>query len=250
MRSEHGGCRRVRRATGHHAMSLDFEAPPRTLLRSVPRRTLRFVYILDCSGSMQADGKIQALNTAIGESIALLRSATEDLLTVAVELQVARYADGATWHIERPTPLDQVRWQPVEAADGFSDLGAALRLVSATLRSIADTDALLPPVLVLMADGQATDDFRPALAELMAEPLGAQALRLAVAIGRDADLGLLQEFIGQESRYTPVRAGEPEAIVDAVEWVVSAASRLTSGTLRVRDFEDPDIFRFDDEAEE
>ena len=60
---------------------------------------------------------------------------------------------------------------------------------------------------------------------------------------------LLQDFIGADSRYHPVRAGEPEAIVDAVEWVVSAASRLTTGTLRVREFDDPDIFRFEDEPD-
>ena len=46
-----------------------------------------------------------------------------------------------------------------------------------------------------------------------------------------------------------MQAGEPDAIVDAVDWVVSAASRLTSGTLRVRDFDDPDIFSFDDEPD-
>jgi uncharacterized protein YegL len=224
-------------------------APPRSLVRAVPQRTLRFVYILDCSGSMRADGKIQALNIAIGDSIALLRAATEDLPSVRVELQVVRYADGAEWHIETPTPLADVRWRPVQAADGFSDLGAALRLVTASLRSIDPAAPLLPPVLVLLADGQATDDFRPALQALTAEALGAQALRLAVAIGKDADLGLLQEFIGTDSRYTPVRAGEPEAIVDAVEWVVSAASRLTTGTLRIREFDDPDIFRFEDEPD-
>ena len=215
-------------------------------MRTVPRRTLRFIFILDRSGSMQADGKIESLNIAIGESIALLRSATEDSLTVDVELQAVGYGDGAAWHLEQPTPLDVVRWQPITAEEGFSDLGAALRLVAATLADIDEAAALLPPVLVLVADGQATDDFRTGLRELMENPLGAQALRLAVAIGRDADLELLQEFIGEDSRYRPVRAGEPEAIIEAVEWAVSAASRLTSGTLHVRKFEDPDIFEFDE----
>jgi uncharacterized protein YegL len=38
----------------------------------------------------------------------------------------------------------------------------------------------LPPVLVLISDGQPTDDFEAGLATLMAEPWARKAVRLAV----------------------------------------------------------------------
>jgi hypothetical protein len=54
----------------------------------------------------------------------------------------------------------------------------------------------LPPVLVLISDGQPTDDFEAGLAALMAEPWARKAVRLAIAMGHDADEEVLQRFIG------------------------------------------------------
>jgi hypothetical protein len=41
-------------------------------------RPLHFIWICDCSGSMQYDGKIQSLNNAIKEAIPHMQSAADE----------------------------------------------------------------------------------------------------------------------------------------------------------------------------
>ena len=50
-------------------------------------------------------------------------------------------------------------------------------------------------MLVLISDGQPTDDFTSGLQALMNEPWGRKAVRIAIAIGEDADQEVLKKFI-------------------------------------------------------
>ena len=67
--------------------------------------------------------------------------------------------------------------------------------VAAELDQPPMPDRALPPVLVLVSDGQPTDDFQGGLRELLGKPWGGKAIRMAIAIGRDADQEVLQKFI-------------------------------------------------------
>jgi uncharacterized protein YegL len=210
------------------------------------RRQLHFVYVLDRSGSMNADGKIQALNTAIAESLPLLRAAALDNVTADVMVRAAVFSDGASWRQEEAVPVERFRWSPIDAA-GLTDLGAALRLVAEAMQTPPMPQRALSPVLVLVSDGQPTDDYRAGLAALMQTTWGARALRLAVAIGRDADRGVLQEFIGPGSGFEPLQANDPDSIIEAIQWATTAASRMATGTFTSRAFvDDDDIFVLDD----
>jgi hypothetical protein len=99
----------------------------------------------------------------------------------------------------------------------------------------------LPPVLVLISDGQPTDDFDRGLRALMREPWGRKAVRLAIAMGHDADLDVLQQFIGPlasaadtdgPSPARPLQAGNAAALARYIQWastaVVGAASMPAS----------------------
>src|SRR5262245_14819027 len=54
------------RTEGGAAMTAAMNARPGT---SLARRPLHFIVVADCSGSMASDGKMQALNTALRETI-------------------------------------------------------------------------------------------------------------------------------------------------------------------------------------
>src|ERR671915_110041 len=86
-------------------------------------RPLHFIWMADCSGSMDVDGKIQSLNTAIKEAI-------PNMQTVA-------------------------------------DREKALSMVAEQLRIPPMVERALPPVLVLISDGQPTDDYASGLKALM-----------------------------------------------------------------------------------
>ena len=218
----------------------------RTLGGPMARRQLHFVYLLDCSGSMNADGKIQALNTAITESLPLLRSAAVDNVTADVMVRAVTFSDGAAWYRPDAVPVSDFRWMPATAA-GLTDLGAALSLVAAVLESPPMPERALAPVLVLVSDGQPTDDYRSPLTALMATTWGSRSVRLAVAIGRDADREVLQEFIGHGSPFSPVQANDPEAIIEAIQWATTAVSRAAAATLTPAGALEEQIFILDDD---
>src|SRR6266545_4188591 len=87
----------------------------RTLGGPMARRQLHFVWILDVSGSMRADGKIQALNVAISEALPALRAAAQSNMSADVMVRAVTFSTGAQWHFSDPVPVGEFRWQPVEA---------------------------------------------------------------------------------------------------------------------------------------
>src|ERR1700742_4871716 len=190
-------------------MAEDLPTVLRGLGGPMARRQLHFVWILDVSGSMRADGKIQALNVAISEALPSLRAAAQGNMSADVMVRAATFSTGAQWHFADPVPVAEFRWEPVEAG-GFTDMGAALSLVAEGLEVPPMPGRGLSPVLVLVSDGQPTDNFDVGLRRLLGTTWGSRATRLAIAIGRDADQGILQTFIGRESGQRPVLANNPD----------------------------------------
>jgi uncharacterized protein YegL len=189
-------------------------------------RPLHFIFIADCSGSMQADGKIQALNNAIREAIPHLRDLAARNPHAQILVRALAFSSGTRWHVAEPTPVERLIW-PDLLAYGYTDLGAALTEVASVLRSPPMEPRSLPPALVLVSDGEPTDDFEAGIAALMAEPWGAKAVRLAIGIGRDADTDVLQRFIGRPD-IRPVTAAHPEQLVQLIRWASTVASRAAS----------------------
>lgn len=189
-------------------------------------RPLHFIFLLDGSGSMAADGKMEALNDAVREALPHLAALADQNPFVDLLVRAIVFADGARWHLPEPTPVGQVRWAPLTAG-GYTDLGAALVEVSSVL-TVPPMDArAFPPVLVVVSDGRPTDAFEDGLAALLAQPWGKRAVRLAIAIGADADLDVLQDFIG-DPHLRPFAAHDPEQLAYLVRFVSTAASQLAS----------------------
>jgi len=181
-------------------------------------RPLHFIWILDCSGSMKANGKIQALNTAIREAIPALQQAARDNPEAQVLVRALRFSRGAQWHIAVPTPAEDLRWEDV-TAEAHTDMGKALAMVAEEMKVPPMKPRSLPPVLVLVSDGQPTDDFSVGLKKLMDQPWGRAAVRLAIAIGQDADLDVLQRFIGMSpEERAPLQADNAEMLVENIRW--------------------------------
>ncbi len=160
-------------------------------------RPLHFIYLCDCSGSMAAQGKMQALNQAIRQSLPGMAEVARQNPEARVLVRAVGFADRARWHIAQPTPVEQLQWHDLQAG-GVTAMGEALELVAAELRSPPMEERALPPVLVLISDGQPTDDFEAGLASLLRQPWAQKAVRLAIALGHDADLEVLQQFIGSD----------------------------------------------------
>jgi uncharacterized protein YegL len=188
-------------------------------------RPLHFIWMCDCSGSMAGD-KIETLNYAIHTAIPAMRSAADANPNAEVFVRCITFADGAQWQISQPTPVEAFAWTDL-SADGVTDMGKALAMVADQLKLIPTTERGLPPVLVLVSDGQPTDDFNGGLKALMDQPWGEKAVRIGIAIGQDADLGVIQKFIGHPE-LKPLRADNAETLVRYIKWASTAGIQVAS----------------------
>jgi uncharacterized protein YegL len=175
---------------------------------------------------MAVDGKIQSLNTAIKEAIPHMQDVADENPNAQVLVRAVKFSDGAQWHLSQPTDIADFKWEDLEAG-GVTAMGMALGIVADQLKIPPMTDRALPPVLVLISDGQPTDDFTGGLQALMNEPWGRKAVRIAIAIGEDVDQEVLKRFIGNPE-LKPLQANNPEALIKYIRWVSTAVLKSAS----------------------
>jgi uncharacterized protein YegL len=179
-----------------------------------------------------AGKKIESLNLAIRESIKPMQDVADENPNAEVLVRVIKFSDKAQWHVSQPTEIHKFTWTDLNA-DGVTDMGAAMLLLRDAMKVESMPARGMPPVLVLISDGQPTDDFTGGLKALMDEPWGKKAVRIAVAIGDDADLNELQKFIGN-TEVKPLVASNVQDLVKKIKWAstvpLKAASNPASRT--------------------
>src|SRR5689334_21791961 len=203
---------------------------------AVDRRPLHFIWLLDVSGSMAVSGKIQALNTAIEETLPQLREEARDHPQARMMMSTLTFATRVEWMQRTPVPVDTYRWQPVRAVPmGMTELGSAILELIAPMQALREEGRGFAPVIVLVSDGKPTHISGPpveqAMARLLDEPWGRASIRMAVGIGEDADLASLSTFIAHPDR-KPLSASTPNDLVAMIQWVSRQASQMAS--LRAR----------------
>lgn len=190
-------------------------------------RPQQFVLVLiDASTSMQG-AKIQALNFAMAESLAELQDEAAKNEFCELIIQVICFSDGARATTRDAITVDQFTWSDVTAY-GSTDMGKALSLSASCLDAANLGQQGCPPVICLLSDGQATDDYRKGLAALNANPWGKKAARIAIAVGQDADRTVLSEIVGNSERGIVLEVANASQMVDAISKGTVAASRITS----------------------
>lgn len=203
-------------------MSVTFDLPG----GSMASRPVHFIWLLDCSGSMGVNGKIAELNFAIREAIPEMQSAARSNPGAGLLVRAVSFASGASWHIDEPTPVDQFTWEDLHTYGG-TDMGAAFRLAANALQTPPMPQRALPPVLALVSDGQPTDDWRAGLRAIDDTPWGRRAVRVALAIGDDADKTMLKEFLGNPE-LEPLTAKNPRQLAAAIRWMSTAVKAAST----------------------
>ena len=187
-------------------------------------RPLHFIWLVDCSGSMMGE-KIQSLNYAIKQAIPDMQAAAEENPNAQLYVRAITFSEGARWHVASPTPVQHFEWLDVEAG-GLTDLGKALELVTTQLEMPPMPERALPPVLVLLSDGQPTDMYEKALNQLLSLPWGKKAVKLAIAIGSDADKEVLARFI-DHPEIPVLEANNPAALVKYIKWASTVTKQVS-----------------------
>ena len=197
-------------------------------------RPLHFFWVVDCSGSMYGE-KIASVNHAIQETIPEMRDAAADNPNAQLLVRTLKFSTGASWVTSNPINIEDFAWDDLDAG-GVTDLGKAFELLAGQLTIPPMTDRALPPVIVLLSDGQPTDDYKKSLDELLHLPWGKKAVRIAISIGQDADDDLLLDFTGNCELI--LQANNPQALVKMIKWASTAASLVSAPASRPKDLED------------
>ncbi|MBM4094695.1 MAG: VWA domain-containing protein, partial [Planctomycetes bacterium] len=132
----------------------------------IAARDMHFFWIVDCSGSMQIDGKMAALNNAVKEAIPAMRDVAEENPFAKMLIRVIAFSSGATWTVAAPVPVADFNWMDLQA-DGVTDMGSAFEKVADQLETEKLGARGFPPVLVLISDGQPTDDWKKGLKKIL-----------------------------------------------------------------------------------
>lgn len=155
-------------------------------------RPLPVIILADTSGSMAENGKIESLNDSLKDMIATF--AKESRLRAEIQIGMITFGGKAEIHLPL-VPADNVTGLNQLNADGGTPMGAALSLA----QQLLEDKELIPsrayrPILILLSDGQPTDDWEAPLKALCLSERAQKATRLAMAIGADADERMLNEF--------------------------------------------------------
>ncbi|HEV2344315.1 MAG TPA: hypothetical protein VGS97_09500 [Actinocrinis sp.] len=188
-------------------------------------RPVHFFWLLDCSGSMMGN-KISELNFAIREALPEMQSAAKSNPAAKLMVRALTFNTGASWHDKQAIDVASYSWKDVHA-DGVTDMGAAFHLVARELGNLTMPQRALRPVLALISDGGPTDDYRAGLRSIEATPWGQRAVRIAIAIGNDADRSMLKEFLNNPE-LEPLLVHNAGQLASAIRWASTMAVKAAS----------------------
>lgn len=163
-------------------------------------KSIPVLLLLDVSYSMnepcgQNEGisKITALNNALLDMVQGFKEAQ----TLETFIKVGIITFGKEVSVHTPlTPINDLPELPPLIADGMTPLGTALSMAKTM---IEDKNIFIGkdyrPVIVLLSDGEANDDWRRPLQEFVNNGRSSKCDRLAVAFGSNADKDMLRSFI-------------------------------------------------------
>lgn len=204
----------------------------------IPKRVMPIFFLIDTSGSMEGK-KIGAVNAAIEELIPDLRHMSESQADSEIKLAVMKFSTGCEWVTPSLMSLDSFDdWEPLEA-NGLTDLGAAFLELNDKLSKNgfmdrgAASSGFYAPVIILLSDGEPTDDYMSALKKLQANKWYQAALKIAIAIGEDANREVLKRAIKNvELLFTVNDIGSLRKII---RFIAVTSSQIASTSASVSD---------------
>ena len=194
---------------------------------SVPRRTMTLFFLIDTSGSMQGN-KIGAVNDAVVNVLPMLDEISVSNPDEEIKVAALEFSNGTRWLYDEPKLASDFVWQDVQAS-GLTSLGAAcLELNNKLSRSgfMQSASGSFAPAIILLSDGGPTDDFASGLSKLKGNNWFKAAIKIAIAIGDDADKDVLTQFTGTNEAVFTVH--NIEALKQVIRIVAVTSSQIGS----------------------
>jgi len=204
----------------------------------IPRRTMVLFFVIDTSGSMDGS-KIGAVNTAIEEVIPAIREVSDENADAQIKIAALEFSTGARWITSGgPVEADKFRWNYLNAA-GVTDFGAACKALNEKLSTKAfmqEATGSFAPAIFLLSDGEPTDSWDRELAALRQNNWFKAAVKVAIAIGDDANKDVLKEFTG--TMEAVLETHNSATLKKMIKFVSVRASQVASKSSDVNDTAD------------
>ena len=163
---------------------------------SIPRRKMTLFFVIDTSGSM-AGSKIGSVNDAIENVLPMIGEISDENPDAEINVAALEFSTGTHWLYDEPKEAKDFIWQKVEA-DGLTSLGEACEELNKKLSRnggfMSSPSGCFAPAIILLSDGGPTDNFETGMRTLQGNSWFKNAIKVAIAIGDDADKDVLKQF--------------------------------------------------------
>lgn len=203
-----------------------------SLIDRVPiaRRKMILFFLIDTSGSMSGK-KIQSVNDAIENVLPIIGEMSDENPDAEINIAAMKFSTGVDWVYNEPKEAKDFIWQPV-SPEALTSLGEACRELS---RKLSRTNGFMPtstgsgyyaPAIILLSDGGSTDDFQGGLKVLKENSWFKNAIKVAIAIGDDADEDVLKDFTG--SSEAVIKVHNIDALKTMIRVIAVTSSQIGS----------------------
>lgn len=163
-------------------------------------KTLPVILLLDTSGSMQENGKIGVLNSAVNEMLTSFKNL--DATNASISVSIITFGGAA--QIYQPLKPAAEITNINMLANGMTPMGAAIRLAKEMIENKEIiTSRTYRPTVVLVSDGMPNDSWEQILDSFKNEGRSSKCYRMAMGIGVSEGTSaheVLKRFISQEEK--------------------------------------------------
>ena len=174
-----------------------------------PRRVMVLFFIVDTSASMNGE-KIASLNVAVREVLPIISELSTENPDALIKIAAMEFSSGVEWMYPQPIEVEKFQWRDLEAG-GLTCLGEACTELCSQLSTkayMAEPTGSFAPAIILMSDGEPVDDYKRGLEKLKGNRWFNAAIKVAIAIGQDANQDILAEFTGNSEAVLTVHNKE------------------------------------------
>ena len=193
----------------------------------IPRRAMTLFFVIDKSFSMEGS-KIGAVNEAVENVIPMLGEISNSNADAEIKVAALEFSTDCSWLYSEPKPAVEFKWKDV-CAEGCTSFGHACGELNSKLSRdgfMKSASGSFAPVIILMSDGQPTDLYARELDSLKRNKWFQAAIKIAIAIGDDADKVVLEQFTGNKEMVIAVH--NIEALKQIIRMLSVASSQIGS----------------------
>ena len=202
---------------------------------SVPRRKMTLFFLIDKSGSM-CGSKIGCVNDAIVNVLPMIGEISNENPDAEINVAALEFSTDVQWKYSKPIDANDFKWQDVQA-EGLTSLGAACEELNRKLSRnggfMSSPSGCYAPAIILLSDGGPTDNYAAGLSALQNNAWFKNAIKVAIAIGDDADKNILKEFTGNMEAVITVH--NLEALKAMIRIIAVTSSQIGSKSTTATD---------------